>query len=286
LSAPAEEPLIPAAYGFRVGGLSAGSFLSLRGAQTWPEVRIERADLAAVTAGGESILGPESASITTPAGVLEVQRATRSIVVRSPQAIPDTDIVHPGLWPAAAVLARWEGLETLHAGAFVVPGQSGAWVLMADSGGGKSTFLAALALAGVEVLVDDLVVIDDGECLAGPRCIDLRPEAVQQLPLDGWATTPVRSTSRRRLELEPCRARWPILGFVELVWGEPGLQVLGPIDALGVLGRHRRVIGLGAAYGALLELAGRYVLRWSRPRAFAQLDGDREALTERLRALE
>jgi hypothetical protein len=284
LSAPGDEPLSPAAYGLRVGGLAAGPFLSLRNAGAWPEVRIERAELAG-TAVGESVLGPESASITTPAGVLEVQRATRSIVVRSPQALPDTDIVHPGLWPAAAVFARWDGLETLHAGAFVLPGQPGAWVLMADSGGGKSTFLAALALAGFEVLVDDLVVIDDGDCLAGPRCIDLRPEAAQRLPLDGSQTTTVRSTSRRRLALDPCDGRWPILGFVELVWGPAGVQVLGPIDALGVLGRHRRVIGLGAAHGALLELAGRHVLRWSRPAAFARLDGDLEVFTSRLKAL-
>jgi hypothetical protein len=285
LSASGEEPLSQAAYGMRVGGLAAGPLLSLRGAQAWPEVQLRRAELTGAAHGAGSVLGPQSASITTPAGVLELSRATRSIVVRSPQSVPDTDIVHPGLWPAAAVFARWDGLETLHAGAFVIPGQAGAWVLMADSGGGKSTLLAALALSGAEVLVDDLVVVDDGECLAGPRCIDLRPEAARRLPLDGWATTPVRSTSRRRVELDPCRARWPILGFVELVWGDPGGQVLGPMDALGVLGRHRRVIGLGAAHGALLELAGRHVLRWSRSRAFAQLDGDLEALVQRLRTL-
>jgi len=258
-------PPVAAAYGVRIEGLGAPRVLALRGAEAWPAVRITT-ELTDGPLPRGSEVREDGATIVTPAATLEVDRARAEVRVRSREPVPEADIVHPCLWPVGAVFARWRGAETLHAGAFAAPDGDGAWAVMADSGGGKTSFLATLALAGVEVLVDDLLVLEGDECLAGPRALDLRPEVVGRLRLEDRVTVAVRATSRRRLALDPCDARWPVAGFVELSWGaRVTVERLGPAPALAALARHRRVLGLGAEFDLLLELAARPVLRLSRP---------------------
>ena len=267
MNAAGREP-IAAAYGLRYDGLGVSSGLALRGAEAWPPVRVQRV-AAQPNEPVASSVGDREATIVSPVGVLRVDRAAATLSVRFAPGATDADLVHPGLWPAAAVLARWRGAETLHAGAFVAP-DGGAWAVMAESGGGKSSFLAALTLAGIEVLVDDLVILEGGQCYAGPRCIDLRPEAVAELDLGDRPTVLVRASRRRRLDLEPCDGRRPLRGFVELAWGGDQAEVtaLAPSAALAALARHRRVVGLGADFEALLELAGCAVVRLTRPRTW------------------
>ena len=45
----------------------------------------------------------------------------------------------------------------------------------------KSTLLAWLALAGHDVLSDDLLVLADGAVAAGPRCLDLSADVGQRV---------------------------------------------------------------------------------------------------------
>ncbi len=264
------DPSVPiaAAYGIRVEGLGAMSGLALRGAEGWPQIHFTR-ELTDDAPPEGSEVREDGATIVNPAATLIVDREPAAVRVRSVAPVPVADLVHPCLWPVGAVFARWRGAETLHAGAFARPGDPGAWAVMADSRGGKTSFLAMLALAGAEVLTDDLLVVEGGECVAGPRSLDLRPEVVEQLGLEDRVTTPVRSTSRQRLPLAPCDGRWPVAGFVELSWGEViAVDRLEPRQGLAALARHRRVQGLGTEFAQLLKLLERPVLRLQRPRGW------------------
>ncbi len=271
--------LLAAAYGIRVDGLDALPGLALRGAEAWPTVHFAR-ELTGDALPHRSEVREDGATIVNPAATLLVDRERAAVRVLSAVPVPDPDLVHPCLWPVGAVFARWRGAETLHAGAFAQPGDEGAWAVMADSRGGKTSFLAMLALAGAEVLTDDLLVVEGaGECVAGPRSLDLRPEVVEQLGLGDRATEAVRSISRRRLPLAPCQAMWPIAGFVELAWGDGvTVQRLEPAAGLAALARHRRVHGLGAEFAQLLELVDRPILRVTRPHGW----GSAEEAVQRL----
>jgi hypothetical protein len=179
------------------------------------------------------------------------------------------------------VFARWRGLETLHAGAFV-DDRGGAWAVLGDRGAGKSSLLAALAAAGRDVVADDLLVLDGGDCFAGPRCVDLRPDAVVELGLG--TLPPVRSTERRRLVLEPCQGRLALHGCIYLEWGERiAIEPLTPGEHLGRLTAQRRIAGLGANVDQLLGLSGLPAFRLRRPQASGRIDVTRGALLEAVR---
>ena len=72
----------------------------------------------------------------------------------------DDVFVHPFLSTAATFFAHWDGREPFHGGAYAL--EFAAIAVLADREAGKSTTLAALARAGVPVMADDLVVVDDG----------------------------------------------------------------------------------------------------------------------------
>ena len=209
-----------------------------------------------------------------------LERGPVRLTVLADRRLPDADLVHPCLWPAAAVFARWRGLETLHGGAFV-DDRGDAWAVLGDRGAGKSSLLAALALAGREVVADDLLVLDAGECFAGPRCVDLRPDAVHDGGLDALAL--VRSTRRRRLVLAPCDGRFTLRGCVYLEWGERvEVEPLAPGEHLGMLTGHRRVAGLGANVEQLMELSGLPAFLLRRPRTTESAQHAHVALLEAL----
>lgn len=252
-----------AAYGFRWPGLSSEA-LGVGDSGEWPTISVKRT----LTNGGEPTevarVGEQTASIETPAARLRLDRRRSTLEIRSAHGVPVADLVHPALWPAAAVFARWHGRETFHAGAISFDGE-GAWAILGARGAGKSSLLAILARFGVEVLGDDLLVVADQRCFAGPRCIDLRPEAAAALSIEG-DTRLVRSTERRRLMLVPCHGEYILRGFVQLQWGpEVGLQRLLPAERLPLLLEHRRVVGLGADFEQLLDLVALPSLRLTRP---------------------
>ena len=122
-----------------------------------------------------------------------------------------------------------------------------------------------LAREGVEVLVDDLLVVADQRCFAGPRCIDVRPEAADALAIEPDAPL-VRTSERRRLRLPPCSGEYGMRGFLHLPWGaDVRLERLLPVQRLPLLLEHRRVIGLGADFEHMLDLVALPVLRLIRP---------------------
>src|SRR5439155_21911109 len=86
-------------------------------------------------------------------------------------------------------------------------------------GSGKSSTIAAWAEAGYGVLTDDVLVIRDGAGLAGPRCIDLRPDAVPEHG-DAEPLGFVGARDRWRLQSAPVPAEIPFRGWFVLGWGE------------------------------------------------------------------
>lgn len=268
------------AYGFVVDGIDDVLAMAVGAAADWWVLHLEATVVAGALPDG-IFLGRDSASIRTASAHIRLNRRSRRILVRSTKPLSQTDLVHPCLWPAAAVFSRWRGAETFHAGAFLDEG-GGAWAVLGDRQAGKSSLLAALALEGRHVVADDLLVVDSGGCYAGPRGIDLRPEAVGRLAIQDQ-TTPVRSTQRRRLMLAPSGGQFPLRGFIYLEWGkEVSLKTMTPGEHFGRLTAHRRVAGLGAEHGLLLDLAGLPALILRRPRAWSRLTEARDALLARV----
>src|ERR1700729_1882133 len=72
-------------------------------------------------------------------GVAVLDRDTLSVTLQVRQAYPDEALLHPMLSSTAAVVNRWLGRDSFHAGVFVLAGT--AWVLTGDKGHGKSTTL-------------------------------------------------------------------------------------------------------------------------------------------------
>jgi hypothetical protein len=181
---------------------------------------------------------------------------------------PD-ELVHPYLAPAAAVIGRWLGRESVHAGAIAVDGR--ALGVVGARGAGKSSALAWWALDGGEVLCDDLLVIDGRATFAGPRSIDLREDAATQL----GAGEPIGVTGARerwRLRLAPIRDHHDLVGFVFFAWGD-GVSVrqLGVGERLERLVPQRGLRLEPARQDAVLDLASLPAWEISRPRSWASL---------------
>jgi hypothetical protein len=252
-----------AAYGFRWVGL-ADEALAVRGCDDWPAVSVERTLTTGSAPPEIERVGDDTASIQTLAARLRLDRLSSRLEIRAAKRLPVADLIHPALWPAAAVFARWHGRETFHAGAVSFDGE-GAWAILGDRGAGKSSLLALLARNGVEVLVDDLLVVAGQRCFAGPRCIDVRPEAAAALSIEPDAPL-VRSSERRRLRLPACAGEYALRGFLHLTWGaELLLERLLPVERLPLLLEHRRVVGLGADFEHLLDLVALPAIRLTRP---------------------
>jgi hypothetical protein len=198
----------------------------------------------------------------------EIDRETRSATVVTDREWPPAAFAHPFLAAPGMVFAWWDRREPLHGGAYLAG--DGAWVLLAPKGGGKSTTLGALADRGVPVVADDLVVVESGSVLAGPRCVDLVPAAAAQLGI-GDARFDARSR-KVRISLAPVAPAVPLLGFVHLAWGD-GPKVVGvkPADRAARLVAHRSLALEPTARGGLLDLVRLPTYELRRPRDLASL---------------
>lgn len=208
-------------------------------------------------------------------GRVALDRGTRSAVF-SGLSSGDDRLVHPGLALAGSVFAWWDGYETMHAGAAV--GSDGdAWMLLGDRGAGKSSTLARLHARGIPILTDDLVVLEGNGVLAGPRCLDLRADAVKPLGLAHLASA--RGGERHRLSLGPCPPAAILRGWISLSWGDrTQARALTPGQRLRRLERQRGVRGRGARgiapadLGGLLDLARLPAWEITRPQQWASMD--------------
>ncbi|HKP89217.1 MAG TPA: hypothetical protein VJT75_04515 [Thermoleophilaceae bacterium] len=252
---------IGGAYGLAFAGISPGPAAMEPAPRGWPVVRLEHAAAGEVPGPG----GPDRAVIPLRGGgAIAVDRSDRSATFFTARPPDRVSLTHPLASVVAGAFSRWLGREVLHAGGVVGP-DGGVWAIMAGREGGKSTTLAALALADVPVLSDDLLVVDGAATFRGPRCIDLRTSAAHALGVEGGAT-PVRD-DRRRLCLPPVAAELPLTGLIFLEW-ESGHAVksLGLAARMRLLARHRAGGFVPGPPEAALALADLPAFEIRRPR--------------------
>jgi hypothetical protein len=267
------------AYGLLLQGVGKDQPLTwLPSGTDWPAVRIVREELAPPAR-------PESISQTdADVGLFEgdralMRRAERTATLLS-TAPEDGRIIHPFLSAVGVIFAWWDGRHAFHGGAF--SGDEGAWCLLGDGASGKSSTLARLVLAGVPVLADDLVVVDRGRLLVGPRCVDLRWNTVEALSLGGDVSA-VRRGERFRLQLGAAPAEVPIAGWVFTAWDDTlELRPLKPRERLVRLAAHRCTAT--SLSPSLLELAALPAWELRRPQTWASLEPAVERLLDLLAA--
>jgi len=203
-------------YGLRLDGLDAGRLL-LAAPDDWAPVHVTQATTARPAPELDSIGPHRAAVVLQTGGWVDLERRAATITFHLPQRRSDDEIVHPYLAAGASIAARWRGLESFHASAVVVGG--GAWAVLGDKGDGKSSTVAWLTLHGHPVLTDDLLVVDGMDALAGPRCLDLRPDAARRLEA-GEPLGVVGARERWRLPLMGVAPRVPMRGWLALGWAE------------------------------------------------------------------
>ncbi|HEU4974687.1 MAG TPA: hypothetical protein VFT50_06320 [Baekduia sp.] len=269
------------AYGLRLTGLEAQSAALVPVPAGAPAYALssELGDVGELT----EHLSAAHAELRVPSGArIHIDRAAGRIRVRTAQPVRPEALVHPYLASAAAIIARWHGHESFHAGAIAVDG--GAWALLADREGGKSSTLAQLAVAGVPIVCDDMLVLDGERPLPGPRTLDLRTGAAERFP----HAEPLGSAGARdrwRLRVGSVADDLRLRGFVVLAWGDAmRLRPLTPRERLDALLRHRGVRLAPADPGALLDYAGLPAWELSRPRTWSSMDAAAGALLERVSA--
>jgi hypothetical protein len=258
------------AYGIAVHGLESEEPLLVPAAPDWPTVRLEvRPDGAD---GSVTSLDEHTARYAdAPSGHVLVDREAGLVSFHGVDGLAPDAIVHPRLGMIGALYAQWlPGRTAFHAGAFVSGGC--AWAVVGERGEGKSTLMAALALAGAPIVGDDTLVLDGMRCLPGARCVDLRPDAAAQLGA-GEAVAPVRRGARHRLPLAAPPPDAPLGGWIFLDWGrELALRALPAEERLRRIARsqgwHRRGV---TDQARLLDLAALPAWELRRPRDWGLL---------------
>lgn len=243
---------VAGAYGFRLPGVEIG-WLGVSGAADWPEVLCKRERSPDVP---ELVLDPDALELRVRAD------------------IPHNELVHPLLGRVGAHLALARGGDAMHAGA--VAGVGGAWAVIGAKGAGKSTLLASLGHASVPILTDDVLVFRDGAAMAGPRCIDLRPD-VSRFGL-GIAVRP--DDPRNRISLPPIAAEHPLAGLIHLEWSlaETTIEPVDHREAIKRLLILRSDKGYPRDPRSVLELAALPTLVLRRPRSMNGLDASVEVM--------
>lgn len=184
---------------------------------------------------------------------------------------PASALLHPHLAAVAAVWAHWGGQDGFHAGAFLAG--DGVWGVLGDKGSGKSSTLAALARRGVPIVCDDVLVLDGPSAFAGPRSIDLRTDAADQLGI-GEPLGVVGERERWRVKLEPIQPELPFRGWIALRWSdEPVIRPLEGAGRLRQLLANRALLIPPRAPSAVFDLAGLPFFEFGRPRRWDSIDG-------------
>lgn len=204
------------AYGLRLRNVEQARPLLVPADERWPRLTIRRRRGHADT---------ETEWVSDRAAVLKLQNGGEIAIDRArgeaafvmDRPVRTDELVHPLLAPVAAVMGYWLGRESFHAASFVSDGT--AWGVVGDRESGKSTLVARLALDGVGLVCDDMLVLEDGVAFAGPRSIDLREEAAERLEA-GEAVGLVGARERWRLVVGQIDANPTLGGWIFLTWGD------------------------------------------------------------------
>ena len=264
------------AYGLRLENAEGARALLVPASPEWPRLRIQRR----IGQGDAETdwLSDRAALIKLQNGgeiSIDRERGVSTFVL--PRRVGTAELVHPLLAPVAAVMAYWLGRESFHASGFVASG--GIWGLLGDRGSGKSTTVARLALEGVPIACDDLLVVEDGVAFVGPRSVDLRREAAEYLGV-GEALGVVGARERWRMRLGAA-AQDRLAGWIFLAWGQRVEAVrVPPAERLPRLHANRGVNVPPQNVGTLLDLAALPSWELRRPPGWSSLPDAVECLLE------
>ena len=215
---------------------------------------------------------PDRARIAFP-DHLEMEMSPDHVAMTLPEDPTPEAVVHPLATTPLAILARWRGNPSIHAGAVLHEG--GACVVCGHREAGKSTMLAMLAQRGLPIVADDLVVVDGGDVLSGPSCVDLRDETAARFPEARFLGN-IGQRDRYRLLTPPAPPRVPLRAVFLLGWSDepvPEVTPLGLEERAGLvhLFDYCRIAGLPAG-ATLLELLAVPMWRLTRPRSWEAAD--------------
>ncbi len=256
------------AYGLRLSGLEAASELLVPVTETAPAYAIE-AKVGRPAPDPEFVDDDRGELLLRSGGRILIDRTAGRVSFVVPHEVRPDELVHPYLAPAAAVIGRWHGRESIHAGAFAVDGD--VWGVVGEREAGKSSTLAWLAMAGVDVLCDDMLVIDGRTPFRGPRSIDLRADAAERFEA-GEAIGVTGARERWRLRLDQAPDGQTLAGFLLLTWGDRvEVRALGASERLQRLIPQRGVRLEPTRVEALLDLASLPAFEVSRPRSWESL---------------
>ena len=274
------------AYGFEIAGLDDPRPLLGPAGSDWPLLRIDRPPPDPHRSGrrfppGTVRVEPDRAEIwITERDRIEVDRATLTVRFATRDRLGDELVVHPYLGLPASIASHWRGRQALHGAAFHHAGRG--WALMGDKEAGKSTTLASLLRSGHEVVSDDILVVEAGVLFAGPRCVDLRPEAASVL--GGENLGMLGSRVRWRLRPGGVPPSMPLGGVIHLEWGDrPRVEALDSAERLKRL-VNSSVIRPDSADGtAFLDLAGLPTWRFVRGHDLGEAERANEELLQTLK---
>lgn len=274
------------AYGFQIDGFAEAARLLVAVDSARPRLRLVREVAAAGEAAprrpaGTVDLDDRSATIwitDTDTAALDRDTLTLRFVTQAP--LGDDIVLHPYLALPASIASHWLGRQVFHGGAFLHDGR--AWGLLGEKEAGKSSTLAALARAGIAVVSDDVMVVEDGTVFAAPRCIDLREEAAGVF--GGADLGRLGSRGRWRLPAGDVPEAVPLAGFVHLEWAErTTIEPLGAEDALSRM-LAQKVVYQGTPDSLrYLDLAALPAWRFARPRNLDRIDDANAQLLDALR---
>jgi hypothetical protein len=265
------------AYGLRVEGVEPARDLLVEAEPAWPRValssRVEQS-----TADREWVKPDAALLRLKTGGHIELDRGKGEATFVVDRPLSAEELVHPYLAPVASVMAHWCGRESVHAGAFV--GAEGVIGVVGDRESGKSSTLARLALNGVEIVCDDLLVLEGTSVLAGPRSLDLREEPAQRLGV-GASIGQAGARERWRVRLRDIPRDLPMAGWVHLAWGDRVEAVpLKGADRVARLLVHRGARLPSAEPSVLLDLASLPSWEVRRPRVWGSLGETADCLRE------
>jgi hypothetical protein len=270
------------AYGLRLEGVGAARSLLVPADPNWPTLEI-RSEVGSPPWRDSDVVSDSEAKLRLQTGgEIRMKRASGLVVFTMQRRLGEWEVVHPYLAPVAAVAGYWFDRESFHAGAFVVDGA--AWGVLGVREAGKSTLLAGLALRGIAVVSDDMLILDGDMPFAAPRAIDLRPSAAHRLGV-GEPLGVVGARERWRLRLGPVGDTAPLRGWIFPAWGDR-------VEAFG-LSPHERIARLSAQRGLrlqardptrLLDLASLPAWELRRPRDWDDLDASTDLLLDLVRS--
>jgi hypothetical protein len=263
------------AYGLRIRGIEDAQRLMQELPDDAPSLTVHVH--AATGATSQPVALDEAAArlALVDGGVLTMEKASGDAHFHLRRRPPDEDLLHPYLAPAAALYWHWRGRQALHAGAVRIG--DGAVLLMGPKESGKSTTLGWLALhGGRQVLADDLAVVHDGQVLAGPRSLDLRPGGV--LAVSG--ARPARGGERNRVALDTASDA-PLVGIAVLDWApQIAMEGLSFEERIAVISANRCLPSMPVDPLSMLDLATVPFVRACRPRDLGQLEAFATRLIE------